>query len=74
MEGFKDPEYYVGKYDQIKARNIVADFQHNNYNLGTALTYIIRAGKKPDNPAEKDIQKAIDHLNFELDRIKKEKA
>jgi hypothetical protein len=26
------------------------DFQEDNYNLGTAITYLLRAGKKPNNP------------------------
>ena len=39
-----------------------------NYHLGTACTYILRAYKKHDTPNE-DIQKAIDHLTFELERI-----
>ena len=30
----------------------------------------MRAGKKEDNDISKDIQKAIDHLNFELKRQK----
>ena len=44
------------------------DFQPDNYNLGTALTYLMRAGKKPNNPITQDIKKAIAHLKFELER------
>jgi hypothetical protein len=44
------------------------DFQPDNYNLGTALTYLMRAGKKPNNPITQDIRKAIAHLEFELER------
>jgi hypothetical protein len=39
----------------------------NNYNLGTALTYLMRAGKKPNNPITQDIEKAIVHLQRELE-------
>lgn len=65
----KIPEYYIGKTHKIEARKVVEDFQPDSYNLGTAISYLLRAGKKPDNPAVKDIRKAIDHLHFELDRI-----
>ena len=36
----------------------------------TACTYILRAYKKHEQPNE-DIQKAIDHLQFELNKLKK---
>jgi peptidoglycan hydrolase CwlO-like protein len=53
------------------------------YNVGTAIAYLYRAGKKQyinnkDNEpsellsAEADINKAINHLQFELKRIKSE--
>ena len=63
----KSPEYYFGRYKKIEAKDVVLDFQHDNYNLGTALTYIMRAGKKPNNPITQDIQKAIHHLEMELE-------
>jgi hypothetical protein len=63
----KTPKYYIGKYRQIEALEVVLDFQEDNYNLGTAITYILRAGKKPNNPITQDIQKAIAHLQKELE-------
>lgn len=60
------PHYYIGKTKQIEAFDVIADFQPDNYNLGTALTYLMRAGKKPNNPIDQDIQKAINHLQNEL--------
>lgn len=63
------PSYYIGKTYKIEARKVVEDFQADNYNLGVAITYLLRAGKKEGNPAEQDIRKAINHLHFELDRI-----
>ena len=63
------PNYYIGKKYKIEARKVVEDFQADNYNLGTAITYLLRAGKKDGNPAEQDIQKAINHLHFELDKL-----
>lgn len=67
------PKYYEGKYKGILAKDVMADFAHDNYNIGTAITYLLRAGKKPSNPMEQDIRKAIDHLNFELERLNYEK-
>ncbi len=66
------PFYYIGKKYKIEARKVVEDFQGDNYNLGVALSYLMRAGKKDGNPIEQDIRKAIDHLHFELDRLYKE--
>lgn len=64
----KTPTYYIGKTLGIEAKDVVMDFQPDNYNLGTALTYLMRAGKKPNNPITQDIKKAIAHLKFELER------
>ena len=63
----KTPLYYFGKYKKIESMDVVLDFCDNNYNLGTALTYIMRAGKKPNNPITQDIKKAIVHLEAELE-------
>jgi hypothetical protein len=62
----KTPKYYNGLNDYT-AKEVVDNF-NLNYHLGTACTYILRAYKKHDTPNE-DIQKAIDHLTFELERI-----
>ena len=66
------PHYYIGKTYKIEARKIIEDYQADNYNLGVAISYLLRCGKKEGNPAEQDIQKAINHLHFELDRIHNE--
>jgi len=65
------PKYYkVIKYG-YEASKVVADFELN-YNIGTAVTYLLRAGKKvyvnesEKESFKKDIEKAIDHLRFEL--------
>jgi hypothetical protein len=63
------PSYYLGKYKQIEAFDVCMDFQRDNYNLGVAIAYLLRAGKKEGNPIEQDIQKAIDHLEKELEYI-----
>jgi len=70
----KEPSYYSGKKYGYSARKVVEDFQPDSYNLGTAISYLLRAGKKEGNPAEQDIQKAINHLHFELDRLHNDKV
>ena len=62
------PNYYKGTYYKMEAHEVIEDFVGNNYNLGVAVAYLLRAGKKEDNDMSKDIQKAIDHLRFELKR------
>lgn len=65
------PHYYTGKLYGYAAKDVVDDFSLS-YNCGTAVSYLLRAGKKEGNPAEQDIQKAINHLHFELDRLYKD--
>ena len=66
-----EPHYYTGKLYGYSARKVVEDFDLS-YNVGTACSYLMRAGRKEGNPAEQDIQKAINHLHFELDKLYKE--
>ena len=61
------PDYYNGKFFRIKAIDICHDYELT-YNLGNAVCYLLRAGKKTEDPRE-DIRKAIHHLEFELDRL-----
>ena len=61
------PSYYDGD-NNYTAIEVVTNF-NLNYNLGTACTYILRAYSKHESPNE-DIQKAIDHLQFELIKLK----
>ena len=63
-----EPNYYVGTTYGYSARRVVEDYELT-YNVGTAVSYLLRAGKKDGNPIEQDISKAIHHLQFELDRI-----
>jgi hypothetical protein len=67
------PSYYKGKNGYM-AKDVVSNFDLS-WNIGTAVTYLLRCGKKKEEgmtDTEKhieDIQKAINHLHFELDRI-----
>lgn len=68
----KTPNYYIGKVYGYEARKVIEDFDLS-YNVGTATTYLLRAKRKHTTSVE-CIQKAINHLEFELDKIKNEEA
>tara|TARA_R110002096_G_scaffold219087_2_gene407399 strand:- start:3941 stop:4147 length:207 start_codon:yes stop_codon:yes gene_type:complete len=63
------PSYYIGKRYKIEARKVIEDFDLS-YNVGTAVTYLLRAERKHATPIQ-CIEKAINHLQFELDKLKK---
>jgi hypothetical protein len=69
MKSNRIPSYYIGRRYKIEARKVIEDFDLS-YNLGTAVTYLLRADRKHDSPIE-CIQKAINHLEFELDKLKR---
>lgn len=64
----KTPNYYIGNVYGYEARKVIEDFDLG-YNCGTALSYIVRAKRKHETSVD-CIQKAINHLEFELDKIK----
>ena len=63
----KTPKYYKGKYKGIEAFDVVMDFQEDSYNIGVAIAYLLRAGKKEGNPVAQELSKAIHHLQKELE-------
>jgi len=65
------PHYYTGNLYGYSAKDIVDDFDLSAWKA-QALQYILRAGNKEGNPAEQDIQKAINVLHFELEKIHEE--
>ena len=78
-EGFelKDnriPDYYIGN-NGYEARKVIDNFDLS-YNVGTATTYLLRCGKKKEEgmtDTEKhieDLQKAKNHIDFEIERLK----
>jgi len=71
MKSFKKvPDYYIGKNKKrnIQARYVVSDFDLT-YNVGTAVTYLLRSSRKHKTPID-DLNKAIAHLQFEIERLK----
>ena len=57
--------HYQAHPSGVECKDIAQEF---SYNVGTAIAYLWRAELKHDSPLE-DIQKAIDHLEFEKDRL-----
>tara|TARA_R110002095_G_scaffold25621_1_gene26277 strand:- start:505 stop:711 length:207 start_codon:yes stop_codon:yes gene_type:complete len=68
MKNNRIPSYYIGT-NGYEARKVVGGFELS-YNVGTAVTYLLRAERKHKSPIE-CIQKAINHLEFELDKLKR---
>lgn len=63
------PKYYKGR-EGYEARKVCDNFDLT-YHLATAVTYLLRAYRKHDTPVE-CITKAIAHLEFELEKIKRD--
>ena len=61
------PKYYKGKNGYM-AKDVVSNF-NLSYNIGTAVTYLLRSKNKHNDGGVEDIRKAINHLHFELDRL-----
>jgi len=61
------PKYYKGKNGYM-AKDVVSNFDLS-YNIGTAVTYLLRSKNKHNDKGVEDIRKAINHLHFELDRL-----
>ena len=61
------PDYYISgrKYEPRK----VIDDWGLDWELGSALKYISRAGRKPGNSTLKDLWKAKDFINFEIEKL-----
>ena len=45
------PNYYIGKVHGYEARKIIEDYELN-YNIGTAVTYLLRANRKHETSKE----------------------
>jgi hypothetical protein len=71
------PSYYIGN-NGYEARKVISGF-NLSYNVGTATTYLLRCGKKKEEGMSdidkhiEDIEKAINHLKFELEILKDER-
>ena len=75
-EDISVPSYYIGN-NGYEARKVISGFVLS-YNVGTATTYLLRCGKKTEQGMSnkdkhiEDIEKAMNHLRFELERLRDE--
>lgn len=63
----KTPTHYQGDIQPIDLINA----QDLNFNLGNVVKYVCRAGRKDGESREKDLNKALDYISYELERISK---
>lgn len=56
-------------YDWIPGLQCKDVAAHFNFNLGNVIKYVWRHGRKPGEPAVKDLMKARDYLNEEIMRL-----
>jgi hypothetical protein len=69
-DNVKHPSHYVDgrKYEP---KDVIRDWKLN-FNLGSAVKYISRAGRKDD--IVQDLKKAQEFIQFEIDAIEAERA
>lgn len=60
------PPHYQGTIQPIDLINA----QDLNFNLGSVVKYVCRAGKKQGENILTDLEKAKDYINFEIERVK----
>jgi len=63
----RHPQHYGGADDPYEAIKVI-DAWDLGFNLGSAVKYIARAGRKPGSPYVEDLRKAVEYLQFEIER------
>ena len=66
----KNPKHYI-EGRKFEPKDVIRDW-NLNFNLGSALKYIARAGRKDD--IVQDLSKAIEYIQFEIEAIKAERT
>lgn len=62
------PKHYNMHPSGIECIEVV---QHHNFNVGNAMKYLWRVGLKEGENEIKELEKARNYIDFEIDRIKK---
>lgn len=65
------PDYYWGKSKKFQVFDVAEEFTLN-FNKGNALKYLLRAGKKPNEPELKDLKKCLNCIQREIYKLEKE--
>lgn len=68
-EYVRNPVHYTSS--RYEPKDVIRDW-NLNYNLGSVVKYISRAGKKPGNSKLQDLRKAAEFLRFEIEAIVEE--
>lgn len=71
-EKINQPTHYKGR-NGLYAQDVIEAFDLN-FSLGSALKYILRAGKKPGESFEEDLRKAIAFLERDIQRDKSHRS
>jgi hypothetical protein len=66
-EKVEHPDHYQS--EKIEAIDVIEAFGLN-FSLGSAVKYILRAGKKPTETASEDLRKAVWYIQREIERRK----
>lgn len=66
----KSPKHYT-EGRRFEPKDVIRDWMLN-FNLGSALKYIARAGRKGD--IVEDLEKAREYLAFEIEALKAERG
>lgn len=61
-----EPNYYTWHPCGLPARKVSEEF---SFHIGTALNYLWRHEFKHKEDPTADLKKAIDHINFEIERL-----
>ena len=67
----RGPSHYTWHPSGLQPKDFVGEFP---YNIGTAMAYEWRAGRKEGVDVLDDLRKAIRHLEFEVERIEAQRA
>lgn len=70
-EAVNHPAHYNSSPSGIECIEIV---RHMNFNTGSAIKYLWRAGLKDGNPSLQDLRKAVWYLQDEISRLEHEEA
>lgn len=66
-----NPAHYC-KGRKYEPKDVIRDWDLN-FNLGNAVKYISRNGRKDGNTALQDLQKAKQYIEFEIDYLSNQK-
>lgn len=70
-EAVNHPDHYGGKDNPYEAIKVIEAWKLG-FNLGSALRYICRAGKKDKEKEIEDLEKAKWYINREIQKLKGE--